>query len=185
MAPAPGSHTQKAIWAPPHCTADLRREQAPLPITGTPWQVHTGAVPHTHMQSNAVGSTHPDHCGQSPTEARDMRRQKHACTHMHTSRSSRLSHAHTDTHTDTWSLPQTPAQVPSQASTPSPSPTPFQKQVERAGFEGAPLPPSLWPGSPTSRVPVGAGARPRPRPPTGLRELLARMGDGKPGLKTF
>lgn len=88
------------------------------------------------------------------------------------------------TQTPKASHPQTPAQVPSQASTPSPSPTLFQKQVKRAGFEGAPLPPSLWPCSPRSRVPEGSGAR--PRPPTWRGEQLERSrGDGKPGLKTF
>lgn len=85
------------------------------------------------------------------------------------------------TQTPKASHPQTPAQVPSQASTPSPSPTLFQKQVERAGFEGAPLPPpSLWPCSLRSRVPGGSGAR--PRPPTWLGERLARRGRGMGSL---
>lgn len=79
------------------------------------------------------------------------------------------------TQTPKASHPQTPAQVPSQASTPRPSPTPLQKQVERTGFEDAPLPaPSLWPGSPRSRVPPEPN--PTPQPGSGSDWLEGGMG---------
>lgn len=96
MAPAPGSHTQKTVWAP-CCTPSLKRGQAPL-LSGRKWGVHAGLC-HTRMQSNAVGHRHPDHCGHSRQRRHwAMRAQKHGDTHMH---SSRPSHVHTSTHTDT------------------------------------------------------------------------------------
>lgn len=101
MAPAPGSHTQKTIWAL-RCRLNLWREQALL-LTAD-YVKSTRAACHTltckAMQWGTriqitVGTVTGSGTG-------DMRRQKHAGTHMHTSRA---SHVHTGTHTDTQTHP--------------------------------------------------------------------------------
>ena len=174
MAPAPGSHTLKTIWAL-HCRLNLRREQAPLLLTGRLWQVHTGTVAHTHMQSNAVGSTHPDHCGHSHRWRHwDMRRHKHACTHMHTSRPSRLS-TRAQGHPNPPTL-RHPRRCPARPQHQAPPPPLFRSRWRGLGFEGALPPPSLWPR--LSKVQSPGGIWSPPRPPAWLEERLARGGMG-------
>lgn len=176
MALAPGSHTQETPSAPPHCTLDLRREQAPLPLTDTPWQVHTGAVSHTHMQSNAARSTHPDHRGQSPTEALGYEREICVHTHAHLQIVQTITHAHRHAHRHpkppTLRLPhRCPARPQHQA----PPPPLFRSRWRGLGLRALAF---LLPLSgPALQGPESQWSlEPAPRPPTWLGERLARRG---------
>lgn len=181
MAPAPGSHTQKTIWAP-RCRLNLRREQAPLLLTGRRCKVHTGAVAHTHMQSNAVGHTHPDHCGNSHRQRPPGYEETATCghTHAHLQTITRAHrHAHRHPNPPILRHPHRCLAGP-EDQVPPPS---FRSRWGGLGFEGAPPPPSLRPQ--LSKVHSPRGLKPAPPPNLARGATGEGVGDGKPGLKLF
>lgn len=156
-----------------------RKERAgPTLLRSRQWEMHIGTL--SHMQSNAVGNIHPDHCGHSHQWKHwEMRRQTCGHTHAHLQTiTCARGHAHRHPNPPTFRhqhrcLARPQHQAP---------PPPFRRRWEGLGFEGAPPSPSLWPHLSKVQSPRGLGPAPPPQPGSGSEWL---EGDGKPGLKLF